>query len=349
MKGIRTNREFYLLTLLHGSAWLLVWLLSGSAFYRMMPLIDNILRASINTLLLMSLFYGVGYLYQQFYEHRRYGCFGVGLVMISVLLSGLRYWINMQFSYQLDATSYYQPGGVAFSFGAVLTNLIILLNSLLYHTVQSRIRLKIRTRALQTEQQAAQLQFLRSQMNPHFLFNTLNNIYSLAAVNSVKTAPLVLRLSELLRYVTYDTRAAKVPLAKEIKMLEEYIELFQLQQENPLAIHFDYQFPIAKLLIEPLLLLPIVENCFKHGDFAENPRAYTRLTLGLTAEQLHFSAENTYNSTQQQKDPIGGVGLENIQRRLDLSYAENHGLSIYKTVDTFHVELDLVLVDKIEI
>lgn len=341
--SIKATKSISLLGLLHVSAWTMVFLLSWGAFYRMMPLSESIFRSFCNTALLMVLFYGVGWLYHKWYEHHRYGNFGVGVIVIMLIVSFLRYQINLQFSYLPGQTDYYEPGKMSFFFGAVFTNLLALLNSLLYHTVRSRMALEQRQTQLQSEQQAAQLQFLRAQMNPHFLFNTLNNIYSLAVMRSEKTAPLVLRLSELLRYVTYETQDEKVPLEKEVKMLEEYIELFQLQHEERLAIHFDYPLPDTTIKIEPLLLVPIVENCFKHCDFAENEHAFTRLRLYIKESKLYFEAENTFNPAQKQKDQLGGVGLDNIRKRLQLRYPNQHQLAIKEHQEVFSVHLMLQL------
>ena len=193
------------------------------------------------------------------------------------------------------------------------------------------------------EQREAKIQFLRAQMNPHFLFNTLNNIYSLAVVKSEKTAPLVLRLSDLLRYVIYDAQQEQVPLAKAITILEEYIELFQLQYEEQKDITFTYQLPRKGYLIEPLLLIPLVENCFKHSDLAENENGYVHLELLIDEDEMTFSAKNSFNPLQSQKDEQGGVGLENIRRRLALQYPDDHQLTQEKSKDHFCVQLAIPL------
>ena len=196
---------------------------------------------------------------------------------------------------------------------------------------------------LLAEQREAKLQFLRAQMNPHFLFNTLNNIYSLAVVRSEKTAPLVLRLSKLLEYVIYDAQKSRMPLAREVSVLEEYISLFQLQFENPREVEFSYQLSRRTILLEPLLLIPIVENCFKHADFAENDAAFVRLELRVDGKSLQFTAENSFNPLQKQKDRTGGVGLENIRRRLQLQYPNRHRLHTRQEGNCFLLELELEL------
>ena len=336
----------HLLLVLHVGLWVLIFVLSSLAFVRMLPFQESLVRAFFNTALMMALFYGVGYVYQRYYEQRAYTAFGLSMVAVFVVVMLVRYIINQRFSYEMDNTPYYNPGPVSNFFGALITNMLTMLNSLVYQLVRSRVRLKHRQAELLSEQQEAKLQFLRAQMNPHFLFNTLNNIYSLAVVKSDKTAPLVLRLSELLQYVIYDAQKAKTPLAKEISVVEEYIDLFQLQYEEPKRVDFDYELPRQTILLEPLLLIPLVENCFKHADFQENAAAFVRLKLAVQNNTLRFWAENSYNPQQQQKDKTGGVGLQNIQRRLQLQYPDRHRLQIIRDDGVFKVELQLELSTK---
>ncbi|MEL6657145.1 MAG: histidine kinase [Bacteroidota bacterium] len=326
---------------LHVSVWLLICLMSVAAFLRMLPTQQAILRGLLNTAMMMVLFYVQGYLYQWYYEKRKYWVFSGSTFLLFATITVARFHINEGFSYWEDATEYYQPGPVSHFFGAIITNLTTLLNSLLYQLIRSRVIMKQRQSELLSEQKEAKLQFLRAQMNPHFLFNTLNNIYSLAVVKSDKTAPLVLRLSELLQYVIYDAQKNKAPLAKEVAVVEEYIDLFELQFEDPPQVEFNYQLPRQPVMLEPLLLIPFVENCFKHADFAENPDAYVKLDLQVRPEGLHFTAVNSYNAQQQQKDRTGGVGLENIRRRLQLQYPTRHNLVAKGENGQFSVQFGL--------
>lgn len=331
-----------LLLLLHICVWLFVFGLSWAAFVKMMPLRDSFFRAVLNMVLLAILFYSSGRVYSYYYERRRYWQFGLSLVLVFIGVTITRYFVNDQFSYLENGSPYYTPNSVTFFVGALITNIATLLISLLYQLVLSRIHLKERETVLLVEQREARIQFLRAQMNPHFLFNTLNNIYSLAVVRSEKTAPLVLRLSGLLRYVIYDAQQEKVALAKEVTMLEEYIELYELQYEQPKNIVFNYQLPRNGCLIEPLLLIPLAENCFKHSDLAENEKGFVYLELLVKEDRLIFHTDNSYNPLQRQKDEQGGVGLENIRRRLALQYPNRHQLTIEKAANHFSIQLELI-------
>ena len=329
--------------LLHLSVWLLIWMLSTAAFIRMLPVGESMLRGGVNTLLMMSLFYANSGLYHRFFQGQRWQIYFVWAIGLMLLVSALRFLINTRFSYDEDVSPYFRPGPLPLLFGVVVTNAFILLVGFLYESVLARWRRDRRQLELINEQRTAQLQFLRAQINPHFLFNTLNNIYSLAVMRSEKTAPLVMRLSDLLKYVIYEGQDEKVPLSKEVEMLEEYIDLFQLQHEEPQQISFSAEVPPEEIRVEPLLFLPIVENCFKHCDFAENEQAYASLTLRVKDDQLWFEAVNSYNPYSNQKDKTGGVGLENIRRRLALRYPEKHSLELNRENGVFEIRLHLHL------
>lgn len=335
---------------LHLLAWGLAFFLSLGTFMNMMPFAHSLLRAVINTLALASLFYGFGMLVYRYYEQERYVLLTLSAIVIFVLMTSLRFYINLGFSYKLGVLSY-QPTNLAILVGVLFTNALALAISFLYQIIGLQQDSKAREIQLFQEQREAKLQFLRSQMNPHFLFNTLNNIYSLAVVKSDKTAPLVMRLSALLQYVVYDSQDDRIALTKELNHLKEYVELFKLQHEEELNIQLEQEGIVTDLLIEPLLLLPIVENCFKHCDFAENEAAYVHFKVIRTEEKLHFKLENSYNPQNQQKDRVGGVGLENIQKRLALKYpATTYQLTIAQKENSFYLELvfDIaVLVSKI--
>lgn len=179
---------------------------------------------------------------------------------------------------------------------------------------------------LREEAKKAELAFLKSQINPHFLYNTLNYVYSLALPVSDKLAKAVLRLSDLMRYTLNESPDGKVMLAKEINYLESYIELFKMRFEPHFYVRFTQQ-GITDQKIASLLLIPFVENAFKHGvvNNQENP---VEISLKIVGNHLEFIVTNMINRSQ--KDSSSGIGLVNIQRRLDLIYPDQHELKIEK-------------------
>jgi two-component system LytT family sensor kinase len=168
----------------------------------------------------------------------------------------------------------------------------------------------------------AELQFLRSQINPHFLFNTLNNIYSLVYEKSDKAPGATLKLSEMLRYMLYEKREF-IPIAKEWEYIHSFIELEKLRFDYPLNIEILVNGNADKKEIPPYLLIPFIENAFKHGDL-KDPAFPLRIQLSVKEKEIFFRVENKIS--YKNKDQTGGVGLNNIKRRLELVYPGRHSL-----------------------
>jgi len=195
--------------------------------------------------------------------------------------------------------------------------------------------LKEKETLLQTRQ--SELSFLRSQINPHFLFNNLNNIYALVSYQSDQSLNAIASLSELLRYMLYDT-SETVALSKEIVYIEKYIALQQLKYEHPEKIGFEVDGQAEAIQIPPLLFIPFVENAFKHGD--NNKPNWLHIELAVDAAQLAFCCTN--RKVQKHKDAEGGIGIDNVRRRLELLYPNRHQLEIKEDQATFNVKLSLI-------
>ena len=193
---------------------------------------------------------------------------------------------------------------------------------------------------LENENLIAELAFLKSQINPHFLFNSLNNIYSLAYQKSEKTPEAILKLSEIMRYMLYESNEDKVALSDEIRYLENYIELQKLRFKDNIYIKFDINGDPLGLMITPLVLISFVENAFKHGIATdiENPIS---IVLNLSDDKLLFHVSNIKSSMN--KDITGGIGLQNVQRRLSLIYKDRYRLHIDDNNDIYNCELYLNL------
>jgi LytS/YehU family sensor histidine kinase len=183
----------------------------------------------------------------------------------------------------------------------------------------------------------SELSFLRLQINPHFLFNSLNTIYSLVYHQSSKALPTIAGLSELLRYTLYEA-TEKVPLEKEIIYISKYIELQKLRFDEPIHVDMEVIGDISNVSIPPFLFIPFVENAFKHGRFrAEKDRL--RILLKSTAGNITFECSNKIG--HQQKDASGGIGTDNVKKRLQLLYPGKHSLQIVQNGDQFTVKLDI--------
>ncbi|MES2828637.1 MAG: sensor histidine kinase [Bacteroidota bacterium] len=193
-------------------------------------------------------------------------------------------------------------------------------------------------RNLIREKKEMELQFLKSQLNPHFLFNSLNNIYSLAYQKSDKTADAILKLSEIMRYMIYESNDSWVSLSKEIEYVQSFIELQKLRFKDGAAVEFTQNGEIDDQQIVPLILISFVENAFKHG-VANDPENPIRINIIANQKILHFSVTNKKNSYN--KDQMGGVGLHNVERRLQLLYPERYKLNIVNSETHYTSELML--------
>lgn len=327
---------------IHIGIWACFILVYAIIFGRALSVELSLIRGLVNVLPMMLIFYANLYLVNRFLERGRY----LPFILINLILLGsmvvLRVRLNLMFP-EVSRELFLASERTSWRAGALATNIAVLVVSIFYQILENRYENEQRNLATIREQQEAELQFLRAQINPHFLFNTLNNIYSLAVVKSDKTADMVLRLSNLLRYVVYDGRSAQVELQREAGQIREYIELFRMRSEGPLDITFEQQGETDGVKVEPMILIPLVENCFKHCDFDSNEAAFVRITLSVKDGELFFQTANSCDERQSQKDGVGGVGLDNIRRRLSLKYGGRRRLETREQPKRFEVSLHLPL------
>ncbi|HET6768827.1 MAG TPA: histidine kinase [Chitinophagaceae bacterium] len=197
---------------------------------------------------------------------------------------------------------------------------------------------------LQKQNTEAQLQLLTAQVHPHFLFNTLNNIYSQAQNESPKSSKMIMGLSDLLRYILYEGRKPLVPLDKELQMILEYINLEKIRYGNKLDLHYLIADKTKDVYIAPLLLLPFVENCFKHGasNMLQNP--WINLTIEVKETTLAMKLMNGKTENTDSSPSKPGIGISNVRQRLELLYKNKHELQIREEEDVFIVDLKVQLV-----
>lgn len=201
---------------------------------------------------------------------------------------------------------------------------------------------KRRMDELKKLQLATELQFLKAQMSPHFLFNSINNIYSLVLLRSDKAPQALLKLSGLLRYLLYGCHD-KVSVRHEIEALDSYIELFKLKYEEEIRLEFVKAIDDADCQIEPLLLIPLLENALKYSGIGQEEKAFVLLRLSVKNSEFIFQISNSKNSCSRPED-ASGIGLENIRRRLANIYPEQHGFVIFENEDRFEATLTINLV-----
>ena len=191
---------------------------------------------------------------------------------------------------------------------------------------------------------AAELELLKSQVHPHFLFNTLNNLYSHVLEKSDKAPEIVLKLSSLLRFMIYESNAVTISLTKEINLLKEYIALEQLRYGSRLDVSVSIDGQIDNNEIAPLLMLPLLENAFKHGARKQLDQCWISLSIHVTAAGLHCKLLNSFEGDDSIDTTLSvskGIGLQNVRKRLELLYPGKYQFSAIASKDVFIVNLDL--------
>jgi two-component system, LytTR family, sensor kinase len=198
-------------------------------------------------------------------------------------------------------------------------------------------------RELMREKLQSELSFLRAQTNPHFLFNTLNNLFVLARKKSDKTADAIMMLSKIMRFVLYECRQPRISVSDEARVIQDYIELEKLRYSKRLTVDYQEDSDNPHASIAPLLLLPFVENSFKHGASSTTGDVMIAIRIFLRNNQLSFSVKNTVDRDTDSNGAPGGIGLRNVKRQLDLLYAGHYQLHTGRVDGFFIAELEIDL------
>lgn len=199
--------------------------------------------------------------------------------------------------------------------------------------IYNYLKLRQAAQQLRIEKQEAELNYLKSQTNPHFLFNTLNNIYALARAKSDQAPEAVLRLSKILRFMLYETSGQYIAIEQELKIMDDYIALEQLRYDESLRVNFNYDVEDMKQAVPPLLLMPLVENAFKHGVSETRASPFIDIHLTIKHRRLAFIVKNSTEISSGEKRVTENIGLANLRRQLELLYNE-YSLLVQQS-DTF--------------
>jgi two-component system, LytTR family, sensor kinase len=193
---------------------------------------------------------------------------------------------------------------------------------------------------IETKNIEAEISFLATQLHPHFLFNTLNNLYSLALSNSPKTSISLQKIKGLMAYILYECGQPEISLKKEINLIDDYLELEKLRYDGRLKVNFENSVENYELLIAPMILFTFVENCFKHGSSKSMGKSYINIKVSTNENKLLFYSENSIPEIKtKNKNERNGLGLENAKKRLNFLYPNCHNLNISQEKDRFMVEL----------
>lgn len=291
----------------------------------------------INIITWISLFYANAYaLMPKYFNKTKYGRYWVVLLVILTAMCIIN-WVS--YNLIISASSFKFLGLILFY---LVPTIFILLWSIAYRLLVDRLREDRIAGERRNENLRTELSFLRSQVSPHFMFNVMNNMVALARKKSDLLEPSLIKLSSLLRYMLYETDDEKVFLQKELEYLQSYIDLQKQRFADNVRINVSLNAD-GQLQIHPMLLIPFVENAFKHGTGMFVPE----IDIKLRADQqyLYFEVSNLYSeNTDEVKDKSSGIGLANVQRRLNLIYGSRHKLDINKDGKRFSVKLEIKLV-----
>ena len=322
------------------TALLLVFLALDQSIF---PLWFVIIKEAINVLFYVGIVYFNLYiLFPAIAERKRFMLYGIGLIAASFLMTPIKI-----FTLFLLFTNHPEMQH------SVLTNwnliflsiLFVAMASTLYKIISDWMKHQREKKDLQTQTMRSELNFLRSQINPHFLFNTLNNLYALTLKKSNKAPEIVLKLSEMMRYMLYECNEKRVPLKKEVSMIRNYLALEQLRQGEGYDIRFQLNGDVRDQQIAPLMFIPFLENAFKHGVSHSLTSGYIHVELTVDDHEIDFSIVNSKPErvSSPSRKISGGIGLPNVRRRLNLIYPNTHQLDVTDSPNNYKVRLQLKL------
>jgi two-component system, LytTR family, sensor kinase len=294
-------------------------------------------------LLLVSFFYfNTYFLIRKLFLPGKLFYYLLSILACLVFISGM----NLLFSSIIDAyipSESHHPGFFHRLFFPVFPSLFVFAISTAIKITNEWFKTEKEKKEMENEKLHSELAFLKSQVNPHFLFNILNNICSLARKKSDDTENAIIQLSRIMRYMLYDSKNEKVSLEKEVEYLQNYIDLQRLRISDSVIISFTIEGNTEGKMVEPMLLIPFVENAFKHGvSYLEASNIDIRLKTDNG--NLHFRVEN--NRIKKNDNPVqleSGIGLKNVLRRLDLLYPGTHLINIEDNATKYIVNLDISL------
>jgi len=300
-----------------------------------------VLRISLVMLVLIVFYYtNTSLLIPQLLARKKIHLYIAAVLACIITVNFWDLWVqrtlNTAFYYEND---WYQ--GAIIQRATLLSMLVLAVSGGLKMT-QEWFKTEQQKNRIEKEKIASELALLKSQINPHSLFNNLNSIYSLSVRKSEDAPKAIVKLSEMMRYILYDSSTEKISLEQEIDHLHNFLDLQRLRIHRKAHLFFETSGGWQGKMIAPMLLEPFVENAFKHGNIHQ-AGAEINILLKVEKDQLWFRVKNTTNDQTQQKDLYSGIGLVNIQKRLDLLYAGRHKLRVEPREDVFIAELNLQL------
>jgi sensor histidine kinase YesM len=315
----------------HVSYWIAAYVFVASAVLMYDDLIMGIKVATMVVLPAPVTVYLHFWILKLFFDRRKYFLYGISVVAI-IIVTGFYVEIIFQIFFG-------SPGSHTAGFPSALFY-ILTSTGLKYYSEGLKNRHKLQE--IEFKQLQTEMQLLKSQINPHFFFNTLNNLYALSLEKSEEVPEVILKISDLMRYVLESTNKKTVPLNDEIEFIKIYIELEKLRLEKDVKIKLDVEGNFERMEIAPMLLIPFVENSFKHGMKASINRGYVNIFFQVDEDEMKFSFSNSKPALVSNAVDSTQMGLENVRRRLDLLYTDKYELTVKEHDEEYKTELRII-------
>lgn len=307
-------------------------------------------RAAMYTGLTMSFNIVASYVHYLFilpilFRDKKWGNYFLWLLVLLMCIITIRILVENHTLVKLTSNEeYYKTIKLTRIVSTVWDTLSFLIFTGMIRFVLDWFELENRRKQLENEKLNAELNYLKSQINPHFLFNTLHNLNSLVYAGAKNANDVIIKLSNIMRYMIYESGMERVPLVSEINYMNDYIHLESIRLNNSFKLDFKITGPIEQITIAPLMLITFLENAFKHGVSDQEPDCWINITLGVDANGLlHYHISNKKIGNAKHNKLKSGFGLDNVKKRLTLSYPEKYTLSVSdtETIHSIHLTLQL--------
>lgn len=326
---------FWFVTILfHCFLKIFIWTKAGPLHFFLEVFLRNLLLATV-------CYFNIGYLFPKFFKKGSYGIYILAAIVCLVVYTLFKNlhdtWLYGYVIGDVSKRNFFSYTYYNFSTALFYVAFTLALELSKRWYTQQQLLQKIQVEKLNTE-----LQYLKAQMNPHFLFNSLNSIHFQIDKTNNEARESLQKFSSMLRYQLYECNADTVPVEKEISYLQYYVDMQRLRKNSQYQINFEASTQVKNFNIAPLLLLPFIENAFKHLSAYTHRLNFIDIRINKENDVFQFAVTNTKDSATKVYED-GGIGLKNVERRLELLYNGNHQLSIQNNTDTFSVLLKIKL------
>lgn len=351
---MKKNIQLYI----HTTLWIVYAFLLTLLINQTFSTSDSIIKATVLVTIQVALFYyNAQVLFPKLISNKKTWIYLLNIILILVALFLIFLWFERQFmpealnefgQYRMDRhppdRNMRGPGprsrlfnvSVLFDFLSLL--IVLILSSANAAAFISRKK-EIDEVEKSKENLSSEMTFLKSQINPHFLFNSLNNIYSLTLTGSERASDMIVKLSSMLRYILYECNVNYVVIEKEWDYILNFIDFQKLKSKDELNLQLEFNNESPGALISPMVFIPFIENAFKHSNIEDKNEGWIHISLNNKEDEVVFQVDNSKSSKELSKDEVGGIGLENVKRRLELVYASDFDLIINDSLNSYSIML----------